>query len=417
MVQREAGERLVAVPEAKNFGAVSVRVAYFATAALVGRVPPGVFLPRPNVESVLVEIVRRESPAVDPAVASYAEIDLLVRAGFGGRQEDVAPVPRGTRRRGHLRGRRDRRPLPGRGARHRGVGQAGRMPSIDHCSGTSQADPRLAGRRSPPPTATTSSRPRWRRSISRTSSRSKKAPTASKLSTKWPGSPATVQSAEHGVDAADRAPLDVPLGAENLVVRALATVGRRARVRLTKRIPAGAGLGGGSADAAAVLRWAGARDPAVAAGLGADVPFCVVGGRALVSGIGEVVEPLGFEAFTAVLVTPAIAVSTSEVYRAWDALGGPTGEHGNDLEPAALAVEPRLAWWRDLISSVAGDRPRLAGSGGTWYLERGPKAAAHLVGRAPRRSAGRTRPGPRRRCREHRSPVTSALQSERAAWR
>ena len=187
-------------------------------------------------------------------------------------------------------------------------------------------------------------------------------------------------SAEHRRDAAHRAPEGVPPGAENLVVRALATVGRHARVRLTKRIPAGAGLGGGSADAAAVLRWAGALDPAVAAGLGADVPFCVVGGRALVRGIGELVEPLGFEAFTAVLVTPSIAVSTSEVYRAWDALGGPTEEHGNDLEPAALLVEPRLAWWRDLISSVAGDRPRLAGSGGTWYLERGPKVAAHLVG-------------------------------------
>jgi 16S rRNA (adenine1518-N6/adenine1519-N6)-dimethyltransferase len=87
MVQREAGERLVAVPGAHNFGAVSVRVCYFATATLVGRVPPGVFLPRPNVESVLVEIVRRESPAVDPAVASYAEIDLLLRAGFGGRRK------------------------------------------------------------------------------------------------------------------------------------------------------------------------------------------------------------------------------------------------------------------------------------------------------------------------------------------
>ncbi len=87
MVQREAGERLVAVPKAKNFGAVSVRVAYFATAVLVGRVSPEVFLPRPNVESVLVEIVRRESPAVDPAVVSYAEIDLLVRAGFGGRRK------------------------------------------------------------------------------------------------------------------------------------------------------------------------------------------------------------------------------------------------------------------------------------------------------------------------------------------
>jgi 16S rRNA (adenine1518-N6/adenine1519-N6)-dimethyltransferase len=87
MVQREAGERLVAVPGSRSFGAVSVRISYFATASLVGRVSPGVFLPRPNVESVLVEIVRRESPAVDAAVASYAEIDLLLRAGFGGRRK------------------------------------------------------------------------------------------------------------------------------------------------------------------------------------------------------------------------------------------------------------------------------------------------------------------------------------------
>jgi 16S rRNA (adenine1518-N6/adenine1519-N6)-dimethyltransferase len=78
---------LVALPGGRNFGAVSVRVAYFATAVLVGRVPAGVFWPRPNVESVLVELVRRERPAVDPSLASYAEIDLLVRAGFGGRRK------------------------------------------------------------------------------------------------------------------------------------------------------------------------------------------------------------------------------------------------------------------------------------------------------------------------------------------
>ena len=187
--------------------------------------------------------------------------------------------------------------------------------------------------------------------------------------------------------AADRrglVPGAVPLGQENLVVRALSIVGRRARVRLLQRVPAGAGLGGGSSDAAAVLRWAGALDPAVAARLGADVPFCVVGGRALVTGIGEVVEPLAFEAFTAVLLTPALAVSTLEVYRAWDELGGPAGENGNDLEPAALAVEPRLVWWGDLVAAVAGERPRLAGSGGTWYLERDPNLASHLAGELER---------------------------------
>ena len=67
MVQREVGERLAAVPGTKSYGAVSVKVAYYATARLVGRVPAAVFVPRPRVESVLVRIVRREAVAVDPS--------------------------------------------------------------------------------------------------------------------------------------------------------------------------------------------------------------------------------------------------------------------------------------------------------------------------------------------------------------
>src|SRR5262249_60460952 len=79
----------------------------------------------------------------------------------------------------------------------------------------------------------------------------------------------------------------VPADDTNLVRRALRAVHRTARVHVDKHIPQGAGLGGGSADAAAVLRWAGCHDVAIAASLGADVPFCVVGGRARVRGIGE----------------------------------------------------------------------------------------------------------------------------------
>ncbi len=86
----------------------------------------------------------------------------------------------------------------------------------------------------------------------------------------------------------------IPPGPDNLVNRALKALGRRAAVRLHKRIPAGAGLGGGSADAAAVLRWAGLLDVNVAVRLGADVPFCLFGGRARVTGIGEVLSPLPF---------------------------------------------------------------------------------------------------------------------------
>jgi 4-diphosphocytidyl-2-C-methyl-D-erythritol kinase len=157
--------------------------------------------------------------------------------------------------------------------------------------------------------------------------------------------------------------------APNLVERALHAVGRSAQVRLRKVIPAGAGLGGGSADAAAVLRWAGCSDLEVAARLGADVPFCLAGGRALVGGVGEIVQPLAYEEADVLLVVPRLTVSTPEVYAAWDSLGGPVGGSGNDLEPAALIVEPRLAWWRSLLSDLAGRPPRLAGSGGTWWLD------------------------------------------------
>ncbi len=162
---------------------------------------------------------------------------------------------------------------------------------------------------------------------------------------------------------------DVAVGSDNLVMRALALVGRRARVTLHKAIPAGAGLGGGSADAAAILRWAGFGDEERAAQLGADVAFCLRGGRADVRGIGEIIRPLAFEPRTFTLCTPPYGCSTAAVYRAWDELGGPAGPAGNDLEAAAVAVEPRLARLRDELAETTGQRPRLAGSGSTWFVE------------------------------------------------
>ncbi|HXQ19963.1 MAG TPA: 16S rRNA (adenine(1518)-N(6)/adenine(1519)-N(6))-dimethyltransferase RsmA [Acidimicrobiales bacterium] len=87
MVQREVADRLVATPNTPAYGAVSVRVGYFAEAAIVGQVPRGVFIPRPKVESALVRIVRRDAPAVDPALVSYARFDAVVRAGFAHRRK------------------------------------------------------------------------------------------------------------------------------------------------------------------------------------------------------------------------------------------------------------------------------------------------------------------------------------------
>jgi len=185
----------------------------------------------------------------------------------------------------------------------------------------------------------------------------------------------------------------VPAGPDNLVARALAAVGRRAAVTIVKRIPAGAGLGGGSADAAAVLRWAGVADLDVAGRLGSDVPFCVAGGRARVGGAGESVEALPFEERRFVLLLPPVAVDTGAVYAAWDrrrarrrggrgAGGGDAGGGdgggdegaGNDLEPAALDVVPVLERWRDRLGEATGRRPRLAGSGAAWFVEGEPEA-------------------------------------------
>ena len=163
--------------------------------------------------------------------------------------------------------------------------------------------------------------------------------------------------------------LEVPTNDTNLVARALALSGRSAFIRLVKRIPAGAGLGGGSTDAAAVLRYFGALDRERASSLGADVPFCLEGGRALVSGIGESLEPLRDEPLSFVIVTPAFPVSTKAVYDAYDELGHPSGPGDNDLEAAAIAVEPRLIALRRAISEVAGRAPTLAGSGASYFLE------------------------------------------------
>lgn len=192
-----------------------------------------------------------------------------------------------------------------------------------------------------------------------------------------------VQPADQSVVVMHETGESTPAEPNNLVYRALALSGRTAHVEVQKNIPAGAGLGGGSADAGAILRWAGYADLEKAALIGADVAFCVVGGRARVSGIGEVVAPLEFQSSTFTLVTPPLHCSTPAVYAKWDDLGGPTGEHGNDLEPAALAAYPELAVWRDQLGDATGLQPRLAGSGSTWFVAGNFPEAGRVVSTIP----------------------------------
>ena len=182
----------------------------------------------------------------------------------------------------------------------------------------------------------------------------------------------------------------------DLVSRALHAVGRSANVEVIKNIPHGGGLGGGSADAAAILRWAHARrhDPgrrdfdldSVAVALGADVVFCASGlDRARVRGIGELLEPLEQVPGSVTLIVPPFSVSTPAVYRAFDEQSRATariatGESVNDLEEAAIRVEPRLADWKLRITAASGISPTLAGSGATWFV---PGDHGYLTTRLP----------------------------------
>ena len=191
----------------------------------------------------------------------------------------------------------------------------------------------------------------------------------------------------------------IPLDDSNLVARAMRAAGGDSTVgvHLHKQIPHGGGLGGGSTDAAAVMRWCGfsTTPPELerASLLGADIPFCLVGGRARVRGIGEDIEPLPHVDRVVTLVIPPLGVSTPAAYRAWDELGGPFADGPNDLEPAALVVEPTLRRWRDLIGDRLGVAPVLAGSGATWFTD-GERANAlgDLVDEGARVVVARTVP-------------------------
>jgi 16S rRNA (adenine1518-N6/adenine1519-N6)-dimethyltransferase len=85
MVQKEVAERFSASPSTPAYGALSVKVAFHATARIVGLVPASVFLPRPNVESALVEIVRHSTP-IDPTVDAK-QLFSLVKMGFAKRRK------------------------------------------------------------------------------------------------------------------------------------------------------------------------------------------------------------------------------------------------------------------------------------------------------------------------------------------
>jgi 4-diphosphocytidyl-2-C-methyl-D-erythritol kinase len=163
--------------------------------------------------------------------------------------------------------------------------------------------------------------------------------------------------------------LDDP--AQNLAFRAARALGRTVALTLDKRLPIAAGLGGGSADAAAVLRMLGGGSD-IAAGLGADVPACLFSRTARGTGRGDSLAPVelpGLAGTPVLLVNPGVPLSTADVFRAWDGVDrGPLGaweEGRNDLEAPALALVPAIA---AVLAALAGARiARMSGSGATCF--------------------------------------------------
>ncbi len=176
--------------------------------------------------------------------------------------------------------------------------------------------------------------------------------------------------------------------------------GLRLSVTVKKGIPVGGGMGGSSADAAAVLwaaeKLAGADVKKLAPRIGSDVLFMIRGGTARVTGTGDVTESVPSSASFSALVADCGAVGTAACYEAFDRLGGGSGGCGdalvrapalgsvpedeliNDLAPAAALLNPRIKAAAELMES-AGLTPHLTGSGGCLYALGGGEKEEKLL--------------------------------------
>ena len=213
----------------------------------------------------------------------------------------------------------------------------------------------------------------------------------------------TLEPAQELTFSADGA-TRVPQDEGNLALRAALALRRHAgtaqgaMIHLHKRIPSGAGLGGGSADAAAVpmetLRQIGLT-------LGADVPFCLMGGLAHVRGIGEVIEPLPCpRIYHLVIIQPCRGLSTPQVFRALDgmdisasrpntpqALSALTGGNlalladslGNTLQPVAISMRPQIRQAITTLREHGARAAQMTGSGSAVFGVFATAAAARTA--------------------------------------
>lgn len=179
--------------------------------------------------------------------------------------------------------------------------------------------------------------------------------------------------------------------ADNLCLRAARAMGAKVAITLEKVLPVASGIGGGSADAAAVLRAA-ARlghplpDAAAVLALGADVPVCLAGRPVRMRGVGEVLDPVRLPPVWSVLANPGVAVSTPAIFRALErrdnpplpailphwpdaaALAGFLAGQRNDLQPAAEALAPEITGVIRALQATPGCLlARMSGSGATCF--------------------------------------------------
>ncbi|MDF1768501.1 4-(cytidine 5'-diphospho)-2-C-methyl-D-erythritol kinase [Maricaulis sp.] len=203
----------------------------------------------------------------------------------------------------------------------------------------------------------------------------------------------------------------LPPDGNNLVLQAAralqvaAGIDDGAMIRLDKQIPVEAGLGGGSADAAATLRalnrlwgldWTLDRLAEIGLTLGADVPACLYARPLRMRGIGEWIDILpAFDAFDAVILNPGVAVPTGPIFKAFDAAdpaplaeADPMGEdrlawlrgERNDLEASAVARHPEIAGTLDWLRGQAGVAlARMSGSGASCFALCADRASAERV--------------------------------------
>ena len=231
-----------------------------------------------------------------------------------------------------------------------------------------------------------------------------------------------------GLDLAVDGPMAAMAGPKtgNLVLKAARAAAERieglrlGRFSLTKNLPAGAGLGGGSADAAAALRLIAQAngialdDPRImdaARATGADVPVCLDPRARLMHGVGEILSaPLDLPKLDAVLVFPAAPVSTADVFGNFTLVAGPRrktryaeteipgereallkflAQEANDLELAARLVEPAISEARELLLQAGEPQVvRMSGSGSALFAiyenaQHVKRAAAKIAKRRP----------------------------------